>query len=58
MKRTAALFVRYELPAAACLCLLVIGVARFAYESTPIQPGEEFCSRRQSFCGGGKRRRL
>ena len=42
MKRTAALFVRYELPAAACLCLLVIGVARFAYESTPIQPGEEF----------------
>ena len=42
MKRTAALFVRYELPAAACLCLLLIGVARFAYESTPIQPGEEF----------------
>ena len=33
---------RYALPAAACLCLLVIGVARFAYESTPIQPGEEF----------------
>lgn len=41
-KKKAALFVRYALPAAACLCLLVIGVARFAYESTPIQPGEEF----------------
>lgn len=57
-KKKAALFVRYALPAAVCLCLLVIGVARFAYESTPVQAGRGICSGRQSFCGGGKRRRL
>lgn len=33
-------FVRYALPIAACLCLMVIGVAKFLPGITPAGPGE------------------
>ena len=33
-------FVRYALPIAACLCLVVIGVAKFLPSNTPVHPGE------------------
>ena len=32
-------FVRYALPIAACLCLVVVGVAKFFSDSMPTQPG-------------------
>ena len=35
-------FVRYALPIAACLCLVVIGAAKFLPGSTPPQPGESY----------------
>ncbi len=35
-------FVRYALPIAACLCLAVIGVARFLPINTPTRPGENY----------------
>lgn len=35
-------FVRYALPIAACLCLVVIGAAKFLPGSTPPQPNESY----------------
>lgn len=35
-------FVRYALPIAACLCLVVIGIAKFLPASTPTYPDESY----------------
>ena len=35
-------FVRYALPIAACLCLVVIGVAKLLPGNTPVQPDESY----------------
>lgn len=35
-------FVRYALPVAACLCLVVVGLSGYFHNSTPIQPNESY----------------
>ncbi len=35
-------FVRYAVPVAACLCLVVVGLSGYFHNSTPIQPDESY----------------
>ena len=41
-KKRTILFVRYALPIAACLCLVVIGAAKFLTGNTPTQSGDSY----------------